>query len=34
MATAADRQQIYKVPKFKVRKRNRCLRCGKPRGFI
>ncbi|MGB9797581.1 MAG: type Z 30S ribosomal protein S14 [bacterium] len=21
-------------PKFKTRKRNRCFRCGRPRGFI
>jgi small subunit ribosomal protein S14 len=34
MPTAADKQKIFKTPKFKVRKRNRCLKCGRPRGFI
>lgn len=34
MATAASKQQIYKKFKFKVRKVNRCLRCGRPRGFM
>lgn len=34
MATKADRNKIYMVPKFKVRYRNRCHKCGRPRGFI
>ncbi len=34
MATKAKMAQIYKKPKFKVRYRNRCLRCGRPRGYI
>ncbi|MFZ8802903.1 MAG: type Z 30S ribosomal protein S14 [Candidatus Calescibacterium sp.] len=34
MPTAADKQKIYKTPKFKVRYRNRCLRCGRPRSFM
>jgi small subunit ribosomal protein S14 len=34
MPTAADKQKICKTPKFKVRYRNRCLRCGRPRSFM
>lgn len=25
--------KAQKTPKFKVRKRNRCSRCGRPRGY-
>lgn len=34
MPTARDRTRIHEVPKFKVRYRNRCHRCGRPRGYI
>lgn len=34
MATAADKQQIYKKMKFKVRRRNRCIICGRSRGYM
>jgi small subunit ribosomal protein S14 len=27
-------EKMKKEPKFKVRKRNRCWRCGRPRGYI
>jgi small subunit ribosomal protein S14 len=33
MATAAKMAQNEKKPKFKVRRRNRCRICGRPRGF-
>ena len=25
---------VYKKPKFEVQKRNRCTRCGRPRGYL
>jgi len=25
---------MLKKPKFKIRHRNRCLRCGRPRGYL
>jgi small subunit ribosomal protein S14 len=34
MATAARMAKTRKTPKFKVRYRNRCARCGRPRGFL
>ena len=33
MAKTAKMAQIDKRPKFSVRKRNRCKRCGRPRGY-
>jgi small subunit ribosomal protein S14 len=29
-----DRNQGKKTPKIAVRRRNRCKRCGRPRGFL
>ncbi len=34
MATKAKIAKERKKPKFKVRSRNRCNRCGRPRGYI
>ncbi|MCD6539907.1 MAG: type Z 30S ribosomal protein S14 [Candidatus Omnitrophica bacterium] len=34
MATLAKIQKQKKKPKFKVRYRNRCRLCGRPRGYI
>lgn len=34
MATQAKMARERKKLKFKVRYRNRCRRCGRPRGFI
>ncbi|MCH7765223.1 MAG: type Z 30S ribosomal protein S14 [Acidobacteria bacterium] len=34
MATTAWEAKARRKPKFKVRHRNRCRRCGRPRGFI
>jgi small subunit ribosomal protein S14 len=34
MATTAKIAKELKKPKFKVRLRNRCKRCGRPRGFL
>lgn len=34
MATKAKIAKLYKKPKYRVRHRNRCLRCGRPRGYI
>jgi len=34
MATTAKIAKDLKKPKFEVRHRNRCWRCGRPRGFI
>ena len=34
MATTAKIAKEAKKPKFKVRLRNRCKRCGRPRGFL
>ncbi len=34
MATKAKMAKLYKKPKYKVRHRNRCRRCGRPRGYI
>ena len=34
MATTAKIAKDLKKPKFKCRHRNRCWRCGRPRGFL
>ncbi|MBT9258974.1 MAG: type Z 30S ribosomal protein S14 [Clostridiales bacterium] len=34
MARKALIEKSKKKPKFKVRVRNRCQRCGRPRGYI
>ena len=34
MATQAWIAKTRKKLRFKVRQRNRCLRCGRPRGFL
>jgi small subunit ribosomal protein S14 len=34
MATKAKMAQLNKKPKFAVRHRNRCRRCGRPRGYL
>lgn len=34
MATTAKIAKEQKKPKFKIRLRNRCKRCGRPRGYI
>ncbi|HJO37442.1 MAG: type Z 30S ribosomal protein S14 [Vicinamibacterales bacterium] len=34
MATTAKKVKELKAPKFEVRRRNRCLRCGRPRAFM
>ncbi len=34
MATTAKRVKELKQPKFKVRLRNRCRLCGRPRGYL
>ena len=34
MATTAKIVKESKPPKFKVRLRNRCRQCGRPRGFL
>lgn len=34
MATKAKMAKLKKKPKFRVRHRNRCLRCGRPRGYL
>jgi len=34
MATTAKIAKELKKPKFKIRLRNRCKLCGRPRGFI
>ena len=34
MATQAKKARERKKLKFKVRHRNRCRRCGRPRGYI
>jgi small subunit ribosomal protein S14 len=34
MATKAKMAQSRRRPKFAVRHRNRCLRCGRPRGYL
>jgi len=34
MATKAKMAQLNKKTKFAVRHRNRCRRCGRPRGYL
>ena len=34
MATTAKIAKELKTPKFKVRLRNRCKRCGRPRAYL
>jgi len=34
MARKALIEQSKRKPKFQVRQRNRCSRCGRPRGFL
>ena len=34
MATQAKIAKTHKTPKFKVRARNRCRVCGRPRSFM
>ncbi len=34
MSTIAKKVKELKAPKFKVRARNRCRRCGRPRGYL
>ena len=34
MATTAKIAKEKKKPKYKIRLRNRCLRCGRPRGYL
>ncbi len=34
MATKAKMEKWRKQPKFKVRQRNRCHRCGRARGYL
>jgi small subunit ribosomal protein S14 len=34
VATKAKIAKTKKTPKFKVRQRNRCQVCGRPRGFL
>ncbi len=34
MATTAKKAKELKKPKFAVRSRNRCQRCGRPRAFL
>ena len=34
MATTAKRAKELKKPKFRVRLRNRCRLCGRPRGYM
>ena len=34
MAKLSSMVKTQQKPKFSVRHRNRCLRCGRPRGFL
>ncbi len=34
MATTAKKVKERKKPKYKIRLRNRCRRCGRPRGYL
>ena len=34
MATTAKMAKERKKPKYKIRLRNRCQRCGRPRGYL
>jgi len=34
VARASMMAKLLKKPKFKIRRRNRCRRCGRPRGYL
>lgn len=34
MATTAKMYKSMRTPKFKIRHRNRCRLCGRPRGYL
>lgn len=34
MAAESQMQKALKKPRYKVRQRNRCRRCGRPRGYL
>ena len=34
MARASQFAKLLRKPKFKIRHRNRCWRCGRPRGYL
>lgn len=34
MATKARMAKLVRKPKFAIRHRNRCKRCGRPRGYL
>ncbi len=34
MSTKNDRERMKLTPKYRVRVRNRCKRCGRPRGYM
>ena len=34
MATTAKIEKDKKTPKFAIRHRNRCLKCGRPRAYL
>lgn len=34
MAAKVDLERMKERPKFAVRRRNRCQRCGRPRGYL
>jgi small subunit ribosomal protein S14 len=34
MATKVDLERMKQRPKFGTRQRNRCRRCGRPRGYL
>ncbi|HMD97270.1 MAG TPA: type Z 30S ribosomal protein S14 [Terriglobia bacterium] len=34
MARASQFAKLVRKPKFKIRHRNRCRRCGRPRGYL
>ncbi len=34
MATTAKRAKSDGKPKYEIRHRNRCFRCGRPRGYV
>jgi small subunit ribosomal protein S14 len=34
LATKNDMERMKLTPKFATRRRNRCRRCGRPRGYI
>jgi len=34
LATTSQEVKARRTPKYKIRRRNRCRLCGRPRGFI